>query len=134
MRTPFQEFRSAVDADLAGRKVTREVGPLKVPSRTPRPTHKDHIVSVREMWDMDGFSELGVDDRVEIANTSENLINMDGVANASKGQQPWRAWRQASNFYGQDTIDTMRRLDSEVRPKIAAEIKRRLALRPAGMP
>jgi hypothetical protein len=134
MRTPFQEFRSAVDADLAGRKVTREVGPLKVPSRTPRPTHKDHIVSVREMWDMDGFGELGVHDRVEVANMSENLINMDGVANASKGQQPWRAWRQASNFYGQDTIDTMRRLDSEVRPRIAAEIKRRLALRPAGLP
>ena len=134
MRTPFQEFRNAVDADLAGRKVTREVGPLKVPSRTPRPTHKDHIVSVREMWDMDGFRELGVDDRVEIANMTENLINMDGVANASKGQQPWRAWRQASNFYRQDTIDTMRRLDSEVRPKIAAAIKRRLAPQPAGMP
>jgi hypothetical protein len=127
MRTPFEEFRDAVDSHLAGRKVAGEVGPLKVPPRTPRPTQKDHIVSVREMWDMDGFRDLPVKDRVEIANISENLINMDGVANASKGQQPWRAWRQASNFYGPETIERMKGLESKLRPKIEAEIQRRLA-------
>jgi len=127
LRTPFEEFRNAVDSDLAARKVAAEVGPLKVPPRTPRPTQKDHIVSVRQMWDMDGLRDLPVKDRVEIANMSENLINMDGVANASKGQQPWRAWRQATNFYGPDTIERMKTLESKVGPKIEAEIKRRLA-------
>ena len=127
IQTPFERFQRAARSDAAGKKVTREVGPLKVPPRTPRPTQKDHIVSVREMWDMDGFRDLPVKDRVEIANMSENLINMDGVANASKNDRSWRAWPQASNFYGPETIEQMKVLESKLRPKIEAEIQRRLA-------
>ena len=76
---------------------------------------------------MDGFRDLPVKDRVEIANMSENLINMDGVANASKNDRSWRAWPQASNFYGPETIEQMKVLESKLRPKIEAEIQRRLA-------
>src|SRR5262249_10127201 len=98
-------------------------GPLKT---TATPKQVDHIVSVREISDMDGFADLPLKDQKEIVNMKENLIGMDGAANASKGERTWKSWKQAGNFYEQATIEAMAKREADVRALIQAEIKGRL--------
>ena len=94
-----------------------------------KPTLKqvDHVVSVREISDMDGFADLPLKDQKEIVNMQENLIGMDGAANASKGDRTWKSWNQASNFYERSTVDAMAKREAEVRKLIQTQIKDRLA-------
>jgi hypothetical protein len=98
-------------------------GPLKT-----KPTLKqvDHIVSVREISDMDGFADLPLKDQREIVNMQENLIGMDGSANASKGERTWKSWSEASRFYEKSTIDAMAKREADLRALIQAEVKNRL--------
>jgi len=116
--------RQAADRALKAPNVEDLAGPLKT-----KPTLKqvDHIVSVREISDMDGFADLPLKDQREIVNMPTNLIGMDGAANASKGERTWKAWNQASNFYEKSTIKAMAKREAEVRALIQAEIKDRLA-------
>jgi hypothetical protein len=120
----------ARDRALRGATVD-QVGPLKSP---PTPLEADHIVPVREVADMDGFADLPWKDQKEIVDMKENLIAMDGSANRSKLDRPWRSWPQASDYYGRSTIEAMVKREAEVRTLIQEEIKKRLADLAAGKP
>jgi hypothetical protein len=96
--------------------VTDQVGKLKT-----APTGKlqaDHVVSVREIADMDGFAELTWKQQKSIVDMRQNLIAMDSAANASKGDRSWRAWQYASRFYEQSSIDKMVAEEARVRKLI----------------
>lgn len=77
--------------------------------------------------EMDGFADLPWADQKVIVDMRENLIAMDGAANASKGDRSWSAWSQASNYYDASTIRAMAKRESDVRALIESEIKRRVA-------
>ena len=96
--------------------VTDQIGKLKT-----APTGKlqaDHVVSVREIADMDGFAELTWKQQKSIVDMRQNLIAMDSAANASKGYWSWRAWQYASRFYEQSSIDKMVAEEARVRKLI----------------
>src|SRR5262249_31143383 len=95
---------TAKESALKAPSVEDVASPLKT---KPTPKQVDHIVSVREISDMDGFADLPLKDQREIVNMRENLIAMDGSANGSKSDWPWKSWPQASKFYEQATIDAM---------------------------
>jgi hypothetical protein len=114
---------AAKDRALKMPHVEDVASPLKT---KPTPKQVDHIVSVREISDMDGFADLPLKDQKDIVNMQENLIGMDGAANASKGERTWKSWNQASNFYETSTIDAMARREADIRALIQAEVKNRL--------
>jgi hypothetical protein len=82
----------------------------------------DHIVSVREIAEMDGFKELTWKQQKTIVDMKENLIAMDAAANSSKNDVSWVYWKNASSFYDQATIDVMKAREEIVRKLIADAI------------
>jgi transposase len=126
--TLYDRLRAAAPSEAAKERalkgaVVDQVGPLKT---KPGSLQADHIVSVREISDMDGFADLPWKDQKAIVDMKENLIAMDGAANASKGDRTWRSWGQAGTFYERSTIETMAKRESDVRALIQGEIKSRL--------
>jgi hypothetical protein len=132
----YDRLRAAAPSDAARERalkgaVVDQVGPLKKP---PTKLQADHIVSVREISDMDGFADLPWKDQKAIVDMRENLVAMDGAANASKGDRTWRSWKQADQFYQPTTINDMAKREAEVRALIVQEIGKRLASLPPGRP
>ncbi len=133
----YDRLRAAVPSDaakqhkLAGVR-TDQVGPLRI--KPSGELQVDHIVSVREIADMDGFARLPWKDQKAIVDMRENLIVMDASANASKGDRTWRSWLQAGNYYERSTIEAMAKQEAQVRALIEKAIQERLALLPAGKP
>lgn len=126
--TLYDRLRAAAPSEAAKERAlkgvtTDQVGPLKTP---PGPISVDHIVSVREISDMDGFAELPWKDQKAIVDMKENLIPMDRAANSSKSDRSWKSWPQASNYYERPTIDAMIKREADVRAAILAEIQKRL--------
>ena len=134
--TLYDRLRTVAPSDAARERAlkgitTDQIGLLKT---RPTPLQAEHIVSVREITDMDGFADLPWKDQIAIVDMKENLIAMDGAANASKGDRTWRSWTQASNFYERSTIEAMAKREADVRAIIKAEIENRLAKLSAAKP
>jgi hypothetical protein len=83
----------------------------------------DHIVSVREIVEMDGFKELTWKQQKAIVDMKENLIAMDAAANSSKNDVSWAYWKNASSFYDQATIDAMKVREATIRKLIEDAIR-----------
>lgn len=126
--TLYDRLRAAAPSEAAKQRAlkgitTDQVGPLKIASG---PLEVDHIVSVREIADMDGFADLLWIDQKAIVDMKENLIPMNKFANSSKGKRSWKSWDQASDYYQGTTIEAMIKREEEVRKAIKAEIAKRL--------
>ena len=127
--TLYDRLRAATNSNTAAKQralkgiSTDQVGPLRT---KPGKLTVDHIVSVREISDMEGFAELTWKEQKAIADMKENLIPMDKSANSSKSDRTWQSWNQASNYYEKSTIDAMIKREAEVRSAILAEIQKRL--------
>lgn len=127
--TLYDRLRAAAPSEIAKERALKglaadQVGVLKT---LPTKLHADHIVSVREIADMDGFADLPWKDQKAIVDLKENLIAMDGAANASKGDRTWRSWPYARKFYDDATIAAMAKREAAVRDLIQKEIDDRLA-------
>lgn len=127
--TLYDRLRAAAPSEAARERTLKgvtadQVGALKTAAG---PLQAEHIVSVREIADMDGFSQLTWKDQKAIVDMPDNLIAMDKSANASKGSRSWRFWDQASTYYDPSTIDAMIKREAEVRAAIKAQIKARLS-------
>jgi hypothetical protein len=96
-----------------------QVGKLR---RSAGKLSADHIVSVREIVEMDGFKELTWRQQKAIVDMKENLIAMDAAANFSKNDVSWVYWKNASSFYDHATIDVMKLREATVRKLIADAI------------
>lgn len=126
--TLYDRLRAAAPSNKARQQALKgvtsdQVGPLLT---RPGALDVDHIVSVREISDMEGFSKLTWQDQKAVVDMKENLIPMDEFANSSKGDRTWKSWPQARNYYGQSTIDAMIKREADVRAAILAEIQKRL--------
>jgi hypothetical protein len=125
----YDRIRAATPSDSARERAlsgvtTDQIGPLKTQATA---LQADHIISVREVSEMEGFADLPWADQKAIVDMKENLIAMDGAANASKGDRSWSIWSQASNYYDASTIQKMVKREADVRAMVEAEIKRRVA-------
>ncbi len=131
--TLYDRLRAVAPSNTAKERALKgamvdQVGSLKT---KPGKLQADHIVSVREVSDMDGFNNLLWNDQKVIVDMKENLIAMDASANASKGDRTWLSWSQSSTFYNSETITKMVKREIDVRAAIQAAIKDRLSKLPA---
>jgi Domain of unknown function (DUF4157) len=132
--TPYDRLRVVSPSDQARDQVLKGVRVDQVGRLRTLPTELsvDHIVSVREITEMDGFSDLFWKDQKAIVDMRENLIAMDRAANSSKSDWTWRTWPQAPQFYDLEVIKRMADREVMARDLIKREIEKRLAAMPAG--
>jgi hypothetical protein len=102
-------------ADVIAGVTKDQVGVLKTPATR---LTVDHIVSINQISEMEGFEKLTLAERKQLATLKDNLIVMDGSANSSKGERSWAEWKQSSAFYDPATKDTMMAKESELRKQI----------------
>jgi hypothetical protein len=124
MRQTFKN--SAERADVIAGVTSDEVGTLLKP---PQRLTVDHIVSIKQISEMNGFEKLTISERNYLATWKENLIVMDSSANFSKGERPWSAWRQAGSFYDEASrtkiIGKATDLQHQIESWIAEKVKGR---------
>ncbi|MCB0177422.1 MAG: hypothetical protein KDI62_04275 [Anaerolineae bacterium] len=92
----------------------------------------DHIVAIRRITTdpkFRGFEKLRWEDQLEIVNMRDNLVAMKGSFNSSKGDRPWREWKQAKQYYDSKVVDKMIAQELEVERLIVLEIAKRLPKR-----
>jgi hypothetical protein len=88
----------------------------------------DHLVSVKEFSELDGVVLLSPADREAILNAEENLIAMDGLANSTKGDNPWAEWDGWRQFYSDpNTQIKMVEVESRARKFVLDKIAEALA-------
>jgi hypothetical protein len=119
--TLYDRLRAAAPSVAARERALKNVVADQVGVLKTKPTGKlqaDHVVSVREIADMDGFAELTWKQQKTIVDMKQNLVAMDSSANASKGDRSWRAWKSAAHFYEQPAIDKMLVEEARVRKLI----------------
>ena len=58
----------------------------------------DHIVSMKIITQMEGFSELSEGNQVQVLNDTTNFQGLDRRTNASKGPKSWAEWEGHSEF------------------------------------
>jgi hypothetical protein len=87
--------------------------------------HADHIVSMKTITEMDGFSDLTFSDQVAVLNYEPNFIGLSEIANTSKGAKSYAEW----NFYKKGDIEvapvfrsSMMRREAELGPEIQSHI------------
>jgi hypothetical protein len=87
--------------------------------------HADHIVSMKTITEMDGFSDLTFSDQVAVLNYEPNFIGLSEIANTSKGAKSYAEW----SFYKKGDIEdapvfrsSMMRREAERGPEIQSHI------------
>ena len=120
-KTPSQEIRDHVN-NVDGEKFDPIYG---YPVET---LEADHIVSMKEITEMDGFSSLSDVDKVEVLNLEDNFMGLGKPTNSSKGAKTWSDWQGHSKLgdIPAEIREKMIALESEARTKLQNEIFRRL--------
>ena len=89
----------------------------------------DHIVPMKEITGMPGFSQLSRADQLDILNMSDNFVGLSRSANPSKGSQSFGEWLQHKGT-GTPVSPALRNeymmKEAELKRKLQEEIKRRL--------
>lgn len=85
-RTPSQQIRDMVneDANLFGRDPV--LPDLKLDGNR---LEADHILSMKNITEMDGFQQLSKDEQLYLLNHPDNFMGLSKAANASKGALDW---------------------------------------------
>ena len=120
-KTPSQEIRDHVN-NIDGEKFDPIYG---YPVET---LEADHIVSMKEITEMDGFSSLSDVDKVEVLNLEDNFMGLGKPTNSSKGAKTWSEWQGHSTLgdIPAEIREKMIALEREARTKLQNEIFRRL--------
>lgn len=120
-KTPSQEIRNHVN-NIDGEKFDPIYG---YPVET---LEADHIVSMKEITEMDGFSSLSDVDKVEVLNLEDNFMGLGKPTNSSKGAKTWSEWQGHSTLgdIPAEIREKMIALEREARTKLQHEIFRRL--------
>ncbi|MFP3924306.1 PAAR domain-containing protein [Pseudomonas sp. W5-36] len=87
--------------------------------------HAEHVVSMKTITEMDGFSNLTFNDQVAVLNYKPNFIGLSETANTSKGAKSYAEW--TSYKKGGVEVDpafrsSMMRREAELEPEIQSHI------------
>lgn len=120
-KTPSQEIRDHVN-NIDGEKFDPIYG---YPVET---LEADHIVSMKEITEMDGFAPLSDVDKVEVLNLEDNFMGLGKPTNSSKGSKTWSDWQGHSKLgdIPAEIREKMIALEREARTKLQNEIFMRL--------
>lgn len=120
-KIPSQEIRDHVN-NIDGEKFDPIYG---YPVET---LEADHIVSMKEITEMDGFAPLSDVDKVEVLNLEDNFMGLGKPTNSSKGSKTWSDWQGHSKLgdIPAEIREKMIALEREARTKLQNEIFRRL--------
>ncbi|MCM2590909.1 pre-toxin TG domain-containing protein [Rossellomorea marisflavi] len=58
----------------------------------------DHIVPMKQITEMDGFSKMTREQQIEILNLKDNFVGLGKSSNASKGAHSWADWKGHSKM------------------------------------
>ncbi|ANY86661.1 hypothetical protein [Pseudomonas putida] len=87
-KTPSAAIRKAVNQDVAL--------PMKDPAlpglEVTKSLHADHVVPMKKITEMEGFSRLTFEDQVKVLNYEPNFQGLSEVANTSKGAKSFAEW------------------------------------------
>ncbi|MBB6716533.1 hypothetical protein [Clostridium gasigenes] len=88
----------------------------------------DHIVPMKEIVNMPGFSQLSREQQIEVLNLKDNFIGLGKSTNASKGAKNWTDWAGHSKLgeVPSDVRSKMLDLDSSAREALMKAIEERL--------
>ena len=119
-KTPNNEIRNMVNLD--GPKVDPIYG-----YEVDR-FEADHIVSMKEITEIDGFSRLSKEQQIEILNLKDNFVGLGKSTNSSKGAYSWADWKGHSKM-GDVPINVriqMLELEEQARDALKVAIEERL--------
>ncbi|MBO2535359.1 T7SS effector LXG polymorphic toxin [Rummeliibacillus suwonensis] len=88
----------------------------------------DHIVSMKKITEMDGFSRLTREQQIEILNLKDNFIGLGKSSNASKGDHSWADWKGHSKM-GEVPVNVrmeMLKKEEQAREALKVAIEERL--------
>ncbi|OEG17586.1 hypothetical protein BCR22_02705 [Enterococcus plantarum] len=125
----YKELRKKTPSKEIRKKVNPE-GPKKDPvyGYEVDKFEADHIVSMKEITEMDGFNLLTKEEQIEILNLQENFVGLGKRTNASKGAHNWTDWKGHS-VLGEvpaDVRKAMLELEEKARESLKEAIIERL--------
>lgn len=91
-RTPSSEIREKFAPDSAKGQ------PDPVYGKAMKEPSADHIVSMKEITQMEGFSRLTTEQQAKILNDPENFMVMEKSVNSSKQDKTWSEWEGHPDF------------------------------------
>ena len=88
----------------------------------------DHIVPMKEIVNMPGFSQLSRQKQIEVLNLRENFIGLGKSTNASKGAKSWSEWKGHSKLgkIPDSVREEMLKLEELAREKLIKAIEEKL--------
>ncbi|MFC0612479.1 hypothetical protein ACFFF2_10315, partial [Scopulibacillus daqui] len=88
----------------------------------------DHIVSMKEITEMDGFSQLSKEKQIEVLNLEDNFVGLGKSTNASKGAHSWSDWVGHSKYgeVPENIRQHMLKLEEQARKALRKAIEERL--------
>lgn len=119
-KTPNQKIRDSVNPE--GKK-TNPVYGYEVEK-----FEADHVVSMKEITEMPGFSKLSKPKRVEVLNLEENFVGLGKRTNASKGAKDWTNWKEHKELgeVPPEVKQQMLSLEKKARNSLQKAINKRL--------
>ena len=119
-RTPSNDIRKMVNPE--GTKIDPVYG------YATDVLEADHIVPMKEIVDMPGFSQLSREQQIEVLNLQDNFIGLGKSTNASKGAKNWTDWQGHSKLgeVPSDVRSNMLELESSARTALQKAIEERL--------
>lgn len=82
----------------------------------------DHIVSMKEVTEMDGFNRLTREQQIEILNLKDNFVGLGKSSNASKGAHSWADWKGHSKMGEVPVNVRMEMLEKEKQAREALKV------------
>lgn len=128
-RPLYDKVRAASPRETVRRDVIKRASGLDQVSGRPPLTGKlqaDHVVPVREIVDMPGFSRLDWEDQMAIADWRNNLRAVDARVNASRGDTSWSEAFPQRGTYTPDALQRIADYEEQMRQELQQEIDRRL--------
>jgi len=87
-RTPSKAIQTAVN-----KNITLPMEDPALPGLIiKKPLHADHIVSMKKITQMDGFSRLTTENQLKVLNNPKNFVGLSETANTSKGARSFSEW------------------------------------------
>lgn len=86
----------------------------------------DHVVPLRQIYDMPGFKDLDWDDQVAIANDLRNFRGVDSSVNRSRQASSWYDNFPMRGTYSSEAIAAIQKEEDRIRGILKGEIEERL--------